>query len=56
VHLAHAERDMDERMEVAPAGFDQQHARVAVLAQAIGQHAAGRAAADDDVVVSCLHV
>ena len=56
VHLAHAERDMDERMEVAPARLDQQHTRRAVLAQAIGQHAAGRTAADDDVVVSCLHV
>ena len=56
VHLAHAERDMDERMEVAPARLEQQHARRAVLAQAIGQHAAGRTGADDDVVVACLHV
>ena len=56
VHLAHAERDMDERIEVAPARFDQQHARRAVLAQPVGQHAAGRAGADDDVVVACLHV
>ena len=47
---------MDERMEVAPARFDQQHTRRAVLAQAIGQDAAGRTAADDDVVVACLHV
>ena len=55
MHLAHAERDMDERMKVAPARFDQQHTRRAVLAQAIGQDAAGRTAADDDVVVSCFH-
>jgi hypothetical protein len=25
VHLAHAERHVDERMEVAAAGFEQQH-------------------------------
>ncbi len=52
VHLGHAERDVDERIEVAPARFDQQHARRAILAQPIGQHAAGRAAPDDDVVVA----
>src|SRR5262249_44878402 len=55
VHLAHAERDVDERIEVAPAGFDQQHARGAILAQPVGQHAAGRAGADDHVVVAFLH-
>ena len=52
VHLAHAERDVDERIAVAPAGLDQQHARALILAQPARQHAAGRAAADDDVVVA----
>ena len=55
VHLAHAERDMDEWMEVAPAGFEQQHARGGVLAQPVGQHAPGGAGADDDVVVALPH-
>ena len=51
VHLAHAERNVDERIAVRPAGLQQQHARARVLAQPVGQHAAGRAGADDDVVV-----
>ena len=55
VHLAHAERDVDERVEIAPARLDQQNARGAVLAQPVGQHAAGGAGADDDVVVACFH-
>ena len=55
VHLAHAERDVDERIEVAPTRFDQQHARGFVLAQPIGQHAAGRTRTDDHVVVALVH-
>jgi len=55
VHLAHAERDVDERIEVAPAGLEQQHARGVILAQPIGQHAAGRTAANDHVVVASAH-
>jgi hypothetical protein len=55
VHLAHAERDMDERIEVAPTRFDQQHARGVILAQPVGQHAAGRTRTDDHVVVAFLH-
>ncbi len=52
VHLAHADRDMDERIEVASPRLDQQHARLPVLAQPVGQHAAGRAGAHDDVVIT----
>ena len=37
------------------AGLEQQHRDRRVLAQPVGQHAAGRAAADDDVVVSWSH-
>ena len=51
VQLAEPDRDVDQRIEVAAAGFEQQHARVRVLRQAVGEHAAGGAAADDDVVV-----
>ena len=36
---------------VGPAGFEHQHARRGILAQAIGEHAAGGPAADDDEVV-----
>ncbi len=56
VHLAHAERDVDERIEVAPARLDEQHARRSILAQPVGQHAARRASADDDVVVALSHL
>ena len=45
-----AGRDVDERVPVAPAGFDQQDLRVSVLGQPVGQHAAGRAGADDNVI------
>lgn len=37
---------------VLAAGFQQQDLRSRVFAQAVGQHAAGRAGADDDVVVA----
>ena len=46
---------MDERVKVARAGFEEQHARGFVLAQTIGEHAPGRAAADDDVIVASTH-
>ncbi len=44
-------RDMDPQVAVLPAGFQQQHSRLRVRAQSVGQHAAGRAGADDHVVV-----
>ena len=48
--LAVAERDVDPEMAVVPAGLEQQHAMAARGGQAVGQHAAGGAGADDDVV------
>src|SRR5262245_39242521 len=52
VQLAHAERHVDERMRVAPTRLEQEHPRCVILAQAIGEHAPGRAGTDDDVVVA----
>ncbi|KAG1588272.1 hypothetical protein G6F46_014685 [Rhizopus delemar] len=47
-------RDVDPVVVIAPAGLQQQHPGARVLAQAVGQHAAGRPRAHDDDVV-CLH-
>ncbi len=46
---------MDERIEVAPAGLEQQHAGARILAQAVGQDAAGGAGTNDDVIVALCH-
>src|SRR6185312_913702 len=46
-------RDVDIRVPVAPARLDQENLDRRVLGQPVGQHAAGRAAADDHVI--CLH-
>ena len=48
---AERRRDVDEVRRVGRPGLDQEHAHVGVLAQAVGQHAACRAGADDHVVV-----
>ena len=45
-----AERDANQRMPVPAAGFEQQHAHRRIRAQAAGEHAAGGAGADDDVI------
>ena len=45
------DRHMDPRVPVALAGFQQQYAVAAALGQPVGEHAAGRARADDDEVV-----
>ena len=42
---------VDEQVVVHRARFQHEHAHVGVLAQAVGQHAAGRAGTHDDVVV-----
>ena len=52
VHAPHAERDRDVGMAIPRPGFQQQHARCAIFAQPVGEHAAGGARADDDVVVA----
>ena len=49
-----AERDLDPRIAIPAAGFDQQHPLALVLAQPVGQHATGRSGADDDGVVTAL--
>ena len=50
VGLDEAGGDMDEGVPVAGAGLEHQHGRRAVLAQPVGEHAAGRTRPDDDVV------
>jgi hypothetical protein len=50
-HAGPGERDMDPRIAVPVARLQEQHASVFILAQAIGQGAAGRTGADDDVGV-----
>ena len=45
-----AGRDVDQRVAVAPAGLDQHHPGRRIFAQPIGQHAPGRAGADDHVI------
>ncbi len=39
---------MDPGVAVPPAGLDQEHARVGILAEAVGEGAAGRPRTDDD--------
>ena len=55
-HLREACGQVVERMPVAPAGLQQQDAGGRVFGQPRGQHAARRAAADDDEVVAFGHV
>ena len=50
------QRHMDQRIAIPGTGFQHQHAAVHLRAQAVGQHAAGRTGADDDVVVLRAHV
>ncbi len=50
VGLDETGRNMDEGVPVAGAGLQHQHGRRAVLAQPVGEHAAGRTRPDDDVV------
>ena len=55
VHLAHAERDVDERIAIAAAGFEQQHASRR-RPRSAGSPARSRPSrADDDVVVAFAH-
>ena len=57
VELRHGEprdarRHADQQRLVRAAGLEQQHARRGIGGEPVGQHAARRAGADDDVVVS----
>src|ERR1700722_3823228 len=49
-HLAPTERQLDERMAVPAAGFEQQHAYVRVGGETVGKCTAGGSRADDNVV------
>ena len=49
-------RHLDEDAAPAAACLEQQHADALVLAQPVGQHAAGRAGADDHVIEGLVHV
>src|SRR3569623_1942010 len=51
-HLGEARRHLEQRVPVAAPRFEQQHLDGRVIAQAIGEDAAGRAGAGDDVVVA----
>jgi hypothetical protein len=53
--LAVPDRDVDPEVVVLGPRFEHQHARAAVGAQAVREHAA-RGAAADDHVVECIHV
>ena len=53
--LAVAERNVNPDVAVASAGFQEQHAVASRRGEAIGENAAGRARADDDVV-ECVDV
>ena len=50
--LREGRRDLDLQRAVLAAGLEQQHAHRGVLGEAVGEHAAGRAGADDHVVVA----
>ena len=45
-----ADRNMDQRVPVAPAGLDQYHTSGRVLGETVGQDASGRPSADDHVI------
>src|SRR5262249_60499678 len=49
--LAEIDRNVDKGMEIAATGFQEQHADRGVGGETISEDAAGRAGADDDVVV-----
>jgi hypothetical protein len=52
--LTVAERNMNPDVPVVAAGLEQKHAMAAGFGEAIGEHAAGRTGADDDVVEPCF--
>src|SRR5207249_11116141 len=50
--LAEPDRDVDQGIRVAPAGLQKQHADRRIGGEPIGENAARRSRADDDVVVA----
>ena len=53
-HPPHADGNVDERIAVAVAGFEQQHANTGLLGQPVGERAAGGAGANDDEIKFCF--
>src|SRR5262249_7264302 len=51
---AHAKRNVNVGVPVATSGFEHQHLRTVILGKPVCKHAARRAGANDDVVVSLL--
>ena len=51
-HPHPGDRDLDPRIAVPAAGFEEQHARALILGQPVRQRAAGGTGADDDDVVA----
>jgi hypothetical protein len=51
VQFGNADRHAQVGVRIITAGFEQQHARRGVFGQPAREHAAGRAGADDDVIV-----
>ena len=45
-----SDRNMDQRVPIAPAGLDQDHASSRVLGKSVGQNASGRPGTNDDVI------
>jgi hypothetical protein len=52
--LAVAERDVNPDMPVMAAGFEKQYAMAAGFGEPVGEHAAGRAGADDNEIKPCF--
>src|SRR6266446_6186090 len=49
---AEPDRNVDQRVGIAAAGFQQQHTYGRISGKPVGEHAARRSGADDDVVVT----
>jgi hypothetical protein len=54
VHLAHAKRDRDQRIDVPPARLQQQHARLRVLAEAMREHTSRGTCTHDHIVEASI--
>src|SRR5699024_6607096 len=54
--VTHARRHVDHPGVGARAGFQQKHARTGVVAQAVGEHTTGGTGADNNVIVSVIHL
>src|SRR5438876_7814476 len=53
--LHETDRNMDQRVPVAPTGLDQYDTRGGILGEPVGEHATRRASADNDVIGLHVH-